>query len=71
MAAISEPENPSDLFSASNQAYILFQRRDPIARGSKIIAGMALYMPPEIKVSYGAHWEDIQMTALQYVDMHF
>ena len=65
---------PSDLFTIGNAPYIVFQKRDPTnahsaSTDNKTAKAISLYMPPEIEVNYGAHWEDIQMTIFQYGDI--
>lgn len=60
---------PSDLFTDANEAHILFFRKDGVARGGNIKSRIALYMPPQIRVNYGAQWEEIQMTVYQYQDL--
>jgi hypothetical protein len=64
----SELIYPSDLFTPGTESYILFFVRDPVARGSKILKKMALYLPPTIKVAYGAEYQELEMTLIQYRD---
>lgn len=64
---------PSDLFTPGNDSYILFIKRDPtnvaaMSKDDKAAKRIALYMPPQIAVNYGAQWEEIQMTVYQYAD---
>ncbi|CAB4141271.1 hypothetical protein UFOVP410_110 [uncultured Caudovirales phage] len=56
---------PSDLFSPGNEAYVLFFMREPTIATPKVLKRIAMYMPPSIKVNYGAKWENINMTLLQ------
>ena len=57
---------PQDLFDPTVQnSYILFLVREPTVQSAKILKKIALYMPPAIKVNYGANWEEIQMALLR------
>jgi hypothetical protein len=57
---------PQDLFDVTLQnSYILFLVREPTVQSAKILKRIALYMPPAIKVNYGANWEEIQMALLR------
>jgi hypothetical protein len=56
---------PQDLFSVGNQAYIFFIIRDPVLDSAKILKRIGLYMPPEIKVKYGANWEEANISVDQ------
>lgn len=47
---------PQNLFSPGNEAYILFNIRDGVKDNTKTLKRIALYMPPGIKVGYGAEW---------------
>lgn len=65
---------PSDLFTAGNDAYILFIKRDStnigeVSKDNEAPQRMALYMPAQITVNYGSTWEEIQMTVYQTMDM--
>ena len=65
---------PQDLFTPGNDAYILFLRRDPTNKNApstddKTAIRLALYMPAQIAVNYGAQWEDIQLTLQQWTDL--
>lgn len=73
-ATTKEPEKsdamyPSDLFSPGNEACIIFFIRDSVAKNSKILKRIALYMPPNIKVKYGMQWEQVRMNVEQYKDL--
>lgn len=65
-ALTSEMIYPSDLFTPGTESYILFFVRDPVARGARILKKMALYLPPTIKVAYGAEYEELEMTLVKY-----
>ena len=52
---------PQDLFEPGNEAYVLFFMRDPVYRDKKLLKRIALYMPPDIKVQYGAKWDENDM----------
>jgi len=52
---------PNDLFSAGVEAYIAFFMRDPVEKTAKTLKRVALYMPPNIGVNYGATWTDVDM----------
>lgn len=69
---------PIDLFkpglTPGNGPHIFFAKRDPTnentpSRDNETAKYISLYMPPEIKVTYGAHWEELQMTISQYADI--
>jgi len=60
---------PSDLFTPGNQPYMLLFVRDGVAQDAKIKKRLALYMPPTIQVSYGAQYQEIEMTLMQYQDI--
>lgn len=59
---------PEDLFTGENVPFIIFWRKDAVARDSTVLGRVALYMPPDIKVNYGTQWEEIQMSLMQYYD---
>ena len=59
---------PQDLFSIGNQAYVFFIIRDPVIASSKILKRIGLYMPPEIKVKYGANWEEADIKTDQVLN---
>lgn len=52
---------PGDLFTPGNEAYVLFFMRESTVASAKILKRIAMYMPPSIRVNYGAKWEDINM----------
>lgn len=56
---------PQNLFQPGCEAYIFFAVRDPIEQATKPLKRVGLYMPPSIKVNYGAEWNEIQMTVNQ------
>lgn len=60
---------PSDLFREGQEAYIFFVLRDSVEQQAVPLKRIGLYMPPSIKVNYGAQWEEMQMTASQYMDL--
>lgn len=59
---------PQDLFSIGNQAYIFFILRDPVADSAVIHKRIGLYMPPEIRVKYGANWEEADISIDQLIN---
>jgi hypothetical protein len=60
---------PSDLFSEGQEAYIFFVIRDSVEQQTTPLKRIGLYMPPSIKVNYGAQWEELQMSVNQYMDL--
>lgn len=55
---------PSDLGSESQQPYIIFDVVESVQNRNKILDTLALYMPPTLKVSYGATYENIDLSLL-------
>lgn len=60
---------PSDLFTPGVEPYILFFVRDGVAKDAPVKHRIALYMPPTINVTYGAQYQEIEMTLYQYQDI--
>lgn len=56
---------PEDLFQSGNEAYILFYLRDSVYADAKLLKRVALYMPANVSVSYGAEWNPINMFITQ------
>ena len=55
---------PQDLFSKETDYLdpcILFHMKEPVFRDEKILKRIALYMPPNIKVNYGANWSEVDL----------
>ena len=55
---------PQDLFSEESgflDPCILFHMKEPVFRDEKILKRIALYMPPNIKVNYGANWSKVDL----------
>lgn len=61
---------PSNLFATGQEAYIFFVIRDSVMQKNTPLKRIGMYMPPSIKVNYGAQWEELQMTAYQYQDLY-
>ena len=61
---------PQDLFSTGNQAYVFFVVRDPTLDSSRVLKRIGLYMPPEIKASYGANWEEADISLDQLINFY-
>jgi len=61
---------PSDLFTPGNEPYILFFIRNGVARTGPddIVARIALYMPPTIRVAYSAKWDEVELRLKQVLD---
>lgn len=56
---------PHDLFDpskGSDPPWILFVVRDPISRGGEKKNFIAMYLPPQLTVNYGAVYETIELT---------
>ena len=60
---------PDNLFQSGQEAYIFFVIRDSVSQSNTLFKRIALYMPPSVKVNYGTKWEELEMTANQYVDL--
>lgn len=65
---------PSDLFTPANEAHILFFKRDPVNSGQPTkdnfsAKRIALYMPPAMRINYGANWEELKLTIQQRGDI--
>lgn len=63
---------PQDLFEITpeglnepGRAYILFMIRQPTVQSPTTLKRIGLYMPPSIRVRYGAQWENINMNVLR------
>lgn len=59
---------PQNLFAPGQEAYILFVMRDPVHDKATVLKRVALYMPPGIRVNYGANWQDVNMTIGRAMD---
>lgn len=57
---------PQNLFSPGNEAYVFFIMRDAVLNSQSVYKRLALYMPPSIKIRYGANWEEIDMKLYAY-----
>lgn len=61
---------PADLFDAERgeePPFILFSIRDGVAQGADVKQFITLYLPPEIKVGYGAEYNTIDLSFLRSV----
>ena len=61
---------PQDLFSTGNQAYVFFVVRDPTLDSSRVLKRIGLYMPPDIRASYGANWEEADISLDQLINFY-
>lgn len=60
---------PSDLWSPGQEPFIYFNIRPSADPTLKPVGNISLYMPPTIKVNYGAGWTDFSSTADQLANV--
>lgn len=59
---------PLDLGEPGQEPYMIIDIRDGVAFGAKSKGTIGLYMPPTLKVSYGANYETREMQLDKYLD---
>lgn len=52
---------PGDLFSPGAEPFVIFNIFDAVARGGARKDTIAMYMPPTLKVSYNAQYEEVSL----------
>lgn len=52
---------PEDLWAPGQEPFIYFNIRESIDPTAKSIGNISMYMPPTIKVDYGAGWDELSM----------
>lgn len=60
---------PRDLGTVGSEPYIIFDIRNSVARGATSIGTIALYMPPELRTTYNAVYEDTKIDASRYISI--
>lgn len=60
---------PETLGSVEQSPYIIFSIRDSVAKGAKEKGTIALYMPPDLKVSYTTKYEEHDMPIDQFMSL--